>query len=250
MHPRGPLREWPHTLASNRGKRRPNAAEVEADMARLELEAKVRDESELGSGPAGRMRKAGELPAIVYGLHRDSVAVKVGERDFDGLQRQMRGTAVIYLQVGGIEEPVLLKEIHRHPISLQPYNIDFLRVDMTKPIQVSVQVVITARPAELGPEEAFTQPTVEVQVESMPGDIPPVIEVDASGVTYEKSMYVSDLEVPKGVTILTDPETAVATVVRAAQVLVEEPSEEEAEGEGLGEVGEETEGGEAQEESE
>lgn len=196
-------------------------------MARLELEAKVRDESELGSGPSGRMRRAGELPAVVYGLHRDSVAVKVGERDFEGLQRQMRGTAVIYLQVGSIEEPVLLKEIHRHPITLQPYNIDFLRVDMTKPIQVPVQVVITGRPRELGPEEAFTQPTVEVHVECLPGDIPPVIEIDASEVTYERPLFVSDLDVAEAVRILTDPEAAIATVVRTALVLGEVPTAEE-----------------------
>lgn len=199
-------------------------------MARLELEAKVRDESELGSGPAGRLRRAGELPGVVYGLKRDSVAVKVSERAFEGLERHMRGTAVVYLQVGSIEEPVLLKEIHRHPITLQPYNIDFLRVDMTKKIQVPVQVVLTGHPRDLGPEESFTQPTVEVLVECLPGDIPPVIEVDASGVTHESPLCVRDLPISSDVTMVTDPDATVAAVVRAVPAEAE-PTAEETEGE-------------------
>jgi large subunit ribosomal protein L25 len=216
-------------------------------MARLELEAAVRDDSEIGSSAANRMRKDGVLPAVVYGLNRDSVAIKVDERTWDDLRRGMRGMAVIYLNVGNIEEPVLLKEIHRHPITRQPYNIDFLRVDLDKPIQVPVRVVVTAQPPELSVEEAFTQPTTEVLVECLPGEIPPVIELDASEVTMDSPLYVSDLEVGEKVTILTDPETAVATVVRAAQLIIEEEEEEEEEGLELAEGEEAPEGEEGEE---
>jgi large subunit ribosomal protein L25 len=142
---------------------------------------------------------------------------------------------------------VLLKEIHRHPITRQPYNIDFLRVDLDKPIQVPVRVVVTAQPPELSVEEAFTQPTTEVLVECLPGEIPPVIELDASEVTMDSPLYVSDLEVGEKVTILTDPETAVATVVRAAQLIIEEEEEEEEEGLELAEGEEAPEGEEGEE---
>lgn len=196
------------------------------------LDAQVRSEEEIGSNAAGRLRRAGSIPATVYGLRRDPVSIKIDERAFDTLQREMKGTAVIELNVGNILEPVVLQAVHRHPITLKPYNIDFLRIDMSKPIHVRVRVHVTAVPHDLEGNETFQLHADELLVECLPADIPPMIDLDASHVTTARPIHVGDLRVPAGVTVLTSPETVVAAVHRkgAAQALAEEAPAPEGEG--------------------
>jgi len=210
-------------------------------MPVFSLDAHVRTESETGSSAAGKLRRAGSVPATVYGLRRDPVSIKVDGRAFDVLQREMKGTAVIELNVGSILEPVVLQTVHRHPITLKPYNIDFLRIDMSKPIHVKVRVHVTAVPHDLEGNETFQLHTDELLVECLPADIPPMVDVDASGVTSARPIHVGDLMVPGAVTVLTSAETVVGAVHRrgAGQVLAEEAElaaagEEAAEAEATG----------------
>jgi len=192
------------------------------------LDAQVRTEQETGSNAVGKLRRSGSVPATVYGLRRDPVSIKVEARAFDVLQREMKGTAVIELNVGNILEPVLLQTVQRHPVTLKPYNIDFLRIDMSKPIHVKVRVHVTAVPHDLEGNETFQVHTDELLVECLPRDIPPVIDLDAREVTSARPVHVGDLAVPDAVTVLTGPETVVAAVHRRGATAALLPEDEEA----------------------
>ncbi len=184
-------------------------------MPEFVLTAEIRDEKEHGKGPVGRMRREGVVPGVVYGLGRDSVSVKAPERELTGLVREMQGSGVVRLSIGNITEPVVIKEVQRHPVTRRPLNVDFLRIDMTKPIQIRVRLRIVDHPKDLAADESFNQTLNEVTVECLPADIPRVIEVDASGVTAAHPMTVGDLAVPEGLTVLDDPTNPVAVVNRS-----------------------------------
>lgn len=200
-------------------------------MPDLRLVAQRRTESEIGSGPSGRLRRAGWTPAVVYGLGREPVPVKFVERDFEHLLREAHGMHVISLTIEDQTEPVLLKALHRHPVTRRPLSADLIRVDLTKPIRANVRVRITARPTDLAADETFEHPTSEVEVECLPGLIPSQLEVDASAVTAGSPITVASMVVPEGVKILAPPDTPVAVVRRSGKAVPEVPSEEDEEAE-------------------
>ncbi len=197
-------------------------------MREFTLTADVRTENEVGKGPVGRMRREGTVPGVVYGLNRDSVAVKCPEHEFETVLRAMEGSGVIQLSVGQIVEPVMVKEIHRHPVTRRPLNIDFIRVDLTKPIHGQVRVFLSATPRDIAADEAFEHMLHVLPVEGLPAAIPPHVRVDASGVALHQPLYVRDVPLPENVSAAVPGDTYVAAVRRAGAT-VEADAEAEAE---------------------
>jgi large subunit ribosomal protein L25 len=196
-------------------------------MPEFTLTADVRSEKELGSGPVGRMRRGGVVPGVVYGLGRDSVAVKCDERDFEATLRSMQGMGVIQLTVGNLVEPVLVKSVARHPVTRRALNIDFIRVDLTKSIGATVRVFLSATPRDIAADEMFEHMVHAMPVEGLPDAIPPMVHVDASKVAMRHPLYVRDIPLPEGVTAVLPGDTQVAAIRRAGGSAAEEEAAEE-----------------------
>jgi large subunit ribosomal protein L25 len=201
-----------------------------------------------GSRGARRLRRAGNIPGILYGGGEEPVAFQVDAR----LLRQTlaHAGAVIELSIDGAGgSPVVIKELVRHPVSGETVHIDMLRVRLDQPINATVVLELVGAEDAPGVKEGgvLEQVTRELNIEALPGDIPDSIQLDVSGVQIGDTITLDAVSAPRGVTLADDPETVVATV-SAPRLQVEAEEEIEAETERVAE-GETAEEGAAAEEA-
>jgi large subunit ribosomal protein L25 len=164
-----------------------------------------------------RLRKAGKIPANIFGNKIESSAIIVDKKEFAEVFEKAGETQVIDL--GG--KPVLVSNTQVDPISGEYLHIDFRQVDLTEKIEAKVPVEIEGEsPAEKQNLGTVVQQLQEIEVEALPADLPEKIVVDASQLTeVDQVIYVKDLKVDKNVEIKTDLESIV--------VKVEPPQKEE-----------------------
>jgi large subunit ribosomal protein L25 len=210
------------------------------------LVAELRDAT--GKGFARRLRAAGRIPAVLYGRGVESKAISV---DPSALQRLLqRGGAgmntLIELTVDGTARTVLVKELQRDPVRGRFLHTDFYLVEHDKTVEVSVPIRLLGRPQGVELGGILDHPLREIELECLPGAIPESVDVEVSELDIGDSIHVRDLELPEGVSVRTDGNLAVASVI--APAVVEEPEPEEVE-EGEEAVAEGEEGAEAPAES-
>jgi len=181
-----------------------------------------------------QLRREGLIPAVIYGQD-EPVHIQLPNNLLRRALRIASTTQLIDIKLNGKSYTVLAREIQQHVTRGDLIHVDFMEVDMKVTITAEATVVsIGKAPSSLEGMGSVVTPLHVIEIECLPGDLISEVEVDISRVqTPDDVVYVSDLEVPKGVTILTDPETVVARFEYAQ--LVEEEEEEEVE-EGLLEV--------------
>ena len=208
-----------------------------ADSASLSLTVRGPE----GSRSARRLRRAGNVPGVIYGGGADPEHFSVDAR----VLRNTLAHSGAILQVsldGGGDSPVLVKDVQRHPVRGHVVHIDFLRVRMDEAIHTTVVIELHGAEEAPGVVEGgvLSQEAREVNIEALPGDIPDAIVHDVSGLEMNATLLLSAIPAPKGVTFLDDPEeTVVATITPPTLEPVEEEIETETElvGEGEGEGG-------------
>ena len=182
-----------------------------------------------GSRATRRLRRRGLVPGVVYGGSGEPKAFEVDARI-------LRNTiahagAVIELEIDGSgTEPVIVKDVQRHPVRGEYMHVDFLRVDMKVAIQSTVGLELQGADEAPGVVEGgvLTQETRELNIEALPGDIPDVIVHDVSGMEMNETLNLSAISVPSGVTLLDDlEETVVATITPPTLEPVEDEIETE-----------------------
>lgn len=161
------------------------------------------------------LRRQGILPAVIYGAETESKPIQVNAHEFQVLRRTVARNAIVDLKIGsGRATPVLLQGIHEHPVRRDPMHVDFLIVSMTDELTVDVPVNYmgdSSAADKLGGTLLHLRESV--QVSALPSDLPSAIDLDISPLdSFEAVLHVSDVVVPAGVTILTDPEEALARV--------------------------------------
>ena len=195
-------------------------------MAHVSLTA--RERTEFGNGPTRRLRKAGFVPGVVYQPGGPSLALSLSDRDLRRAIAEGR-TGVIDLAVGDAPaRPVLLKDWQLHPVRLDVMHVDFVEVDLTQEIEAPVQVVLVGTSLGVREGGVLDQPHREVVVSALPDALPDHLEFDVSELAIGDSATVGQLVAPAGVTIVTDPETTIASVVAPSAVIIEEDEGEEA----------------------
>jgi large subunit ribosomal protein L25 len=195
-----------------------------------------------GSRSARRLRRTGQVPGVIYGGDGEPQLFAV-----DG--RILRNTlahsgAILEISVdGGEKNPVLVKDVQRHPVKGHAVHVDLLRVDMKVAIQTTVTLELVGADSAPGVVEGgvLSQGTIELNIEALPGDIPDAIQFDVSGLHINETATLAQLTPPAGVTLLDDPEeTVLATITPPTVEPVEEEIETEVEvvGEGAAAVAE------------
>jgi large subunit ribosomal protein L25 len=196
-------------------------------MAEYKLAAEPR--SETGKGPARRARRAGRVPAVLYGHGMDPVHLYVDARELGFAMRTDAGANVLLdLQVGTQRHLALPREIQRHPIRGSAIHVDFLAVRRGEKVTVSVRVQIVGEAPGVREGGIADQDLYQLNVEAEVTRVPESIEVDISGLNLGDVLRVSDVTPPSGVTILDDPDASVVSVVAPAAVAAEEAAEAEA----------------------
>jgi large subunit ribosomal protein L25 len=166
-----------------------------------------------GSRATRRLRREGKVPGILYGGQGDPLAFAVDGRE---LRHALQASgAVVELTMDGKSTPAVLKDTQRHPVRGETTHVDFLRVDLSKPIQAVVAVELEGADAGPGVRDGgvMDQPLREVTIEALPNEIPESILVDVSELSIGDVVTLSAAQVPAGVTIVDELDTAVATVL-------------------------------------
>jgi len=186
-----------------------------------------------------RMRKAGRLPGVVYGRGEGSSNVSVDAHEFELLRKHSSANTLVDLSVdGGRAQPVLVHAVQVHPVNRRPLHIDLFLVRMTEELTVDVPLVPTGvSPAVEDLGGTLLHLIDSVRVRALPDHLPESIEYSIESLLdFEGTVHVRDLKVPEDVTLLTDPEDAVAKVQQPRIEVEEEPvAAEVAEGEELAE---------------
>jgi large subunit ribosomal protein L25 len=197
-----------------------------------------------GSRAARRLRGQGQVPGVVYGGGEDPVAVQVDSR----LLRQVlaHAGAVIDLSIdGAASSPVVVKEQARHPVTGETVHLDLLRVRLDVAIQSTVVLELVGVDDAPGTKEGgvLEHVTRELTIEALPTDIPGSLQHDVSEMQIGDTLTLDAIRAPRGVTLLDDPETVIATLTTPKLQVEEETGiEEETELVAEGATAEEAEG--------
>lgn len=199
------------------------------------------------------LRKQGLVPGVVYGPGlKETVQVSVDEKTFSRFFRAHGHSTLIALSSGGKKYQVLIRDVQLEPVRRNPVHIDFFAPNLRKETTASVPLVLHNTPEGPG---IFTPHLSELHVSGLPREIPARLEVDCSVLQEEgDAIRVSDLVIPDGITVLTNPDEIVANLTpkisaeafeaeeaaAAGEVVTEEPAEEAPEQEEAAEA--ETEG--------
>lgn len=202
-------------------------------MSETTVEVKQRDET--GKNANRRLRAAGGIPAVVYGGGKDPIAISVEKNDIHELLKQAGGeNAVFLLKLAGTGKArhTMVREVVVDPISRQIIHIDFQRVLMTEKVKVQVPIELVGVPEGVKNQGGVLDfITREVELECLPGDIPPQLELDVSTLEVGDHLQMKDLVLPAKVELLEEPERVVASVAHSRVAQEVEAAEAEAEGE-------------------
>ena len=197
-----------------------------------EIVLEVQSRDQMGGTACKRMRREGRVPGNVYGLDRPPFPVSVNPRRITALLQLGSGVNTVFqLALAGESKKreAMIKELQRDPVSELPVHVDFIRVDPTKTIHVSVPVHLEGVPDGVKNEGGlldFIHRTIEV--ECLPGAIPEHYDVDVSELHIGQHVSVSDLAPREGAEILDDANQILA-VVNAPKAEEEPVADEEAE---------------------
>lgn len=170
------------------------------------------------------LRRAGKLPAVVYGHGHASQPIQVDAREFELLRRHTGRNALLDLSLGkGKPTPVMLQHVQEHPVTRRPVHLDLFVVNVSEEMTVDVPLAFVGESDAVRKDGGTLLHQREtVSVRALPDALPPVIEVNiAPLVDFDATISVRDIEVPQGVTILTDAAEVLARV--QAPRVAEEP---------------------------
>ena len=212
-------------------------------MAEVTLAA---DERSVGKSAAKKMRRVGQVPAIVYGQGEDPAAVAVPSRDLQHILSSPGGVnTLINLDLAGRKELVLARQVVRHPVRHNLVHLDFIRVRRDQVVSAEVPIHLTGEAQGVKEGGLLEQDTFTLSIEAKPGDLPASIEADVSALNIGDHITVADLKLPPGVASTQDPGDLVAHVSTPVVVDLGEAAEAAEGEEGEAAEGEEGEGGEA-----
>jgi large subunit ribosomal protein L25 len=180
-----------------------------------------------GSSNARRLRKEGWLPGVVYDGKGQSILIQTNRHDFDRLlHRHTSANLLLDLKVDSQDpKKVLLKEVQHDPISQDLVHVDFVEISMTSKMRVRILLHLVGDPVGVTQDGGVLNHLLrEVEVECLPGDLVEQIDVDVAGLHIGQNVFVRDLKVPAGFTVLTDGGIAIAGV--AAPTEEKEPEAE------------------------
>lgn len=195
-------------------------------MSESHIEAEPR--TEFGKGAARRIRRAAKVPAVLYGHGGDPVHITLPGHTTMLALKHGGVNALLTITVNGTEQLALPKQIQRDPIKGFLEHLDLIIVRKGEKVTVDIPVHLFGEP---DPDALIVTETSTVSVEAEATAIPEYVEVSIEGLKVGDSVLASDLTVPSGATVLTDPETLIVNVTHAptAEEVDQELAEAEAE---------------------
>lgn len=204
-------------------------------MENIVIQVEKRSEKEIRNKAPRRLRSKDFVPAVLYGLKKEPVSIKVKEKELKDLLKGKNIYSVIFnMQINGEKkggkDTVLIKECQRDPITREFVHVDFLRIQMEKEIETTVPVHILNEEISVGVKEkggVLQHGLREFHISCMPADIPDYIEYDIVDLDMGSAVRVSDIDISNKIKILNDPEEVVVSIIHPTQLKEEELAPEE-----------------------
>lgn len=165
--------------------------------------------TEAGKGASRRLRRAGLVPAIVYGAHRDPEMVTISHNELiKHLEHEAFYSHVLDLQVGAETTKVVLKDMQRHPAKPFVLHVDFMRVSQDEKLRMVVPIHFLnedkCKGIKIGGQASHN--ITEVEIVCLPKDLPEFIGVDISEMEIGAILHLSELPLPAGVALAHSPD--------------------------------------------
>jgi large subunit ribosomal protein L25 len=188
-------------------------------VAEARIDAETR--TEFGKGAARRTRRAGKIPAVLYGHGTDPQHLSLPELEFKRVVREQGRNAVITLNIGGRPQLALTKTVVTHPIRPYIEHVDLLVIRRGEKVAVEVQVLVVG---DAAPGTLVTQELNNIEIEADVSNIPDHVEVSVEGLQVGTQIQAADVPLPEGTTLRAEPDILVVNIVAA-------PTEAQLEGE-------------------
>lgn len=171
------------------------------------------------------LRKAGKIPATVYGKGVDAVSIELLKEKTLPVLHEAGETGLIELSVDESVRPVLVKQVSRHPVTGDIVHIEFQQVNLKEKIKANVPVVLTGESQAVKENLGTLLHLVdEIEVEALPTDLPEHFEIDITPLAaVNDQIIVENLSIPEKVTLLTDKDII---IVKIGQLTAPEPEPE------------------------
>ncbi|TEW53622.1 50S ribosomal protein L25/general stress protein Ctc [Psychromonas sp. RZ22] len=158
--------------------------------------------TDLGKGASRRLRHTNQTPGVVYGAGKDPVSLTFEHKELMKVEAvEAFYSSILNLEIDGVSEQVLLKDIQRHSFKDRIQHLDLLRVDATHKLHTTVPLHFlnedTAEAVKNGGVIAHL--ANELEVTCLPADLPAFLEVDIANVEIGQTVHISDVKLPKGV---------------------------------------------------
>ena len=197
----------------------------------MQIEFKATKRDAQGTGASRRLRRAGQIPGIIYGGAGEAQPVSMDHNElFHLLRKEAFHASVLSIEVDGAKQNAVLRDVHWHPFKQQVLHLDFQRIAAGEKMHLKVPLHFVG--ADVAPAVKLggcmiSHTINELDVQCLPKDLPEFIEVDLSTMEAGQSVHISQIKLPAGVELVQhgegDPVVATALLVKGAA---------EAEGEG------------------
>jgi large subunit ribosomal protein L25 len=179
-------------------------------MSQVVLSA--RNRAKEGSGEARRIRRAGKIPAVLYGRTGNSISIELDAREFTTSTKNISESTIVKVDVEGKPYEAFVKDTQRNIQNGNILHVDFYEVEggVLLRAKVSIQLKGNAQGVREGGVLEF--PLHEIEVECFPKDLPPRIELDISTLGVNQSIHVRDLALGEAIKVMTNADQVIALV--------------------------------------
>ncbi|MBL8444066.1 MAG: 50S ribosomal protein L25/general stress protein Ctc [Zoogloeaceae bacterium] len=186
----------------------------------MQIEFKATKRVEQGTGASRRLRRAGQLPGVIYGAGADAAAITLDHNELYHLMRKEAfHSSVLNIDLEGSKESVVLRDAQWHPFKQQILHLDFQRVSATEKMHLKVPLHFVN--GEISPAVKLgggmiSHVITEIDIACLPKDLPEFITVDLKDLEMDQAVHVSQLALPAGVEVVHHGEgdPVVATVLK------------------------------------
>jgi len=181
-----------------------------------------------GKNEARRTRRAGMIPAVVYGAYKDPVPIAVNPKQIAQILHSKTGHNTIFnLSIqGGEDAAVMVVDGQHDPIKGNLLHVDLKRIDLTKRIRVAVPISVHGEPKGVKQQGGLLETiTREVEIECLPNEIPENFTVDVAELLIGQSTRASDLALSGSIKLISSPDSVLAHVITIKVVAEPTPAE-------------------------
>lgn len=176
-----------------------------------------------GTTSARAVRRAGKIPAVLYG-HGEPTPIALGAKALEELLTRGGKSRILDALVGGKHDSVLLREVQRHPVTHRPIHADFQRVTQGEAITASVAITLVGSSAAVRDGAILDIVSRSIDVKGAAGKIPESITIDISELTIHSHVSAGELALPEGFTLITPADQVIISVEAPRTAVAEEPT--------------------------